>query len=171
MTVKLGEVPSDLKNGTKLARGANFRCLLSNSPIEPDCIKAEGTGKRLGTRLMAAIAEGARGRVYLSPTREIETAALAAREPWKPEGELVKDARAFTPYLYGLLTWSELFTTRQLVALSTFSSLVGEVREKARADSLSAGMQDGLSRKCEVECKIHICVKGTERLLCNGRQG
>src|SRR5439155_10281940 len=91
LTVKVGDVPSELKNGTKLARGANFRCLLSDSAIEPDYIKAEGTAKRLGTKLMVAIAEGARGRVYLPPTLEIETAALAASATWKPQGELVKD--------------------------------------------------------------------------------
>ena len=66
-TVKVGK-PKDAeaaKNGTKLARGANFRCLMSGRPIAGDYIKAEGKAGRMGARLMAIVAEGERGRVYL----------------------------------------------------------------------------------------------------------
>ena len=69
-TVKVGK-PKDAeaaKNGTKLARGANFRCLMSGTPIAGDYIKAEGKAGRMGARLMAIVAEGERGRVYLAPT-------------------------------------------------------------------------------------------------------
>ena len=67
-TVKVGK-PKDAeaaKNGTKLARGANFRCLMSGTPIAGDYIKAEGKAGRMGARLMAIVAEGERGRVYLA---------------------------------------------------------------------------------------------------------
>ncbi|GIX32366.1 MAG: hypothetical protein KatS3mg125_0322 [Lysobacterales bacterium] len=70
-TVKVGKPkdPEGAKNGTKLARGANFRCLMSGSPIPDDYIKAESREGRMGARLMAIVAEGERGRVYLPPTR------------------------------------------------------------------------------------------------------
>ena len=71
-TVKVGK-PKDAeaaKNGTKLARGANFQCLMSGTPIAGDYIKAEGKAGRMGARLMAIVAEGERGRVYLAPTPE-----------------------------------------------------------------------------------------------------
>ena len=90
------------KNGTKLARGANFRCVMSETPITGDYIKAEGRAGRMGARLMAAVAEGERGRVYLSPTEEMEEVARKAKPEWEPEGALVEDARAFTPTLYGM---------------------------------------------------------------------
>ena len=67
-TVKVGK-PKDAeaaKNGTKLSRGANFRCLMSGTPIAGDYIKAEGKAGRMGARLMAIVAEGERGRVYLA---------------------------------------------------------------------------------------------------------
>ena len=67
-TVKVGK-PKDAeaaKNGTKLARGANFRCLMSGTPISGEYIRAEGKAGRMGTRLMAIVAEGERGRVYLA---------------------------------------------------------------------------------------------------------
>ena len=71
-TVKVGK-PKDAeaaKNGTKLSRGANFQCLMSGTPIAGDYIKAEGKAGRMGARLMAIVAEGERGRVYLAPTPE-----------------------------------------------------------------------------------------------------
>ena len=77
-TVKVGK-PKDAeaaKNGTKLARGANFHCLMSETPIAGDYIKAEGKAGRMGARLMAIVAEGERGRVYLPPTPEMEAIAL-----------------------------------------------------------------------------------------------
>ena len=70
--------PAAAKRGTKLGRGANFRCLVSGSPMTGDHIKAEGKAGRMGARLMAVVAEGHRGRVYLSPTQEHEEAARGA---------------------------------------------------------------------------------------------
>ena len=75
--VKVGSPPdADVaRAGTKLSRGASFRCLMSGSPIAGDYIKAEGQAKRLGARLMAIVAGGDRGRVYVAPTTEHEEAA------------------------------------------------------------------------------------------------
>jgi putative DNA methylase len=143
-TVKVGK-PKDAaaaKNGTKLSRGANFQCLMSGTPIAGDYIKAEGKAGRMGARLMAIVAEGDRGRVYLAPTPEHEEAALRAKPEWKPEGAFVEDARAFTPCIYGITEWQHLFTNRQLVALTTFSDLVQEARERVRRDALAAGIPD-----------------------------
>src|ERR1700731_1873241 len=76
-TVKVGK-PKGVeaaKNGTKLAR-ANFTCLVSGAPISGDYIKTEGQSGRIGTRMMAIVAEGERGRMYLSPTPEMEAIAM-----------------------------------------------------------------------------------------------
>jgi len=143
-TVKAGK-PKDVfgaQNGTKLARGANFKCLMSGTPISGDYIKVEGQSGRMSARLMAIVAEGDRSRVYLSPTPEHEAIAREAAPKWKPEGTLVEDARAFTSTLYGLATWSDLFTPRQLVALTTFSDLVQEAREIVQLDALTSAMSD-----------------------------
>ncbi|MCS6803435.1 MAG: hypothetical protein NZ773_16025, partial [Dehalococcoidia bacterium] len=131
-----------VKAGTKLARGANFRCVMSGAPISGDYIKAEGRAGRMGARLMAIVAEGERGRVYLSPTPEQEAAARQARPEWKPETPLPNDPRAFWTVPYGLTTFGDLFTDRQLVALTTFSDLVGEAMARIRADALAAGLPD-----------------------------
>jgi putative DNA methylase len=140
--VKAGK-PKDAetaKNGTKLARGANFRCLMSGSPISGDYIKAEGKAGHLGARLMAIIAEGVRGRVYLSPIEEHEVVALRANPEGEPEQPLPDDPRNFWTVLYGLNRFSDLFTNRQLVALTTFSDLVREACDRIRHDAIDAGL-------------------------------
>ncbi|HTV70693.1 MAG TPA: DUF1156 domain-containing protein [Rhizobiaceae bacterium] len=129
-------------DGTKLARGANFRCLMSGSPIVGDYVKAEGKAGRLGARLMAIVAEGTRGRVYLSPISAQEDLARSARPKWKPDQSLPDDPRNFWTVQYGLTTYADLFTDRQLVALTTFSDLVCEARERVRTDAVAAGLRD-----------------------------
>lgn len=141
-TVEVGTPPAGAKDGTKLGRGANFQCLLSDTPIEPDYIKAEGVAGRMGERLMAIVAEGVRGRVYLAPTEEHEAIARQAEPTWKPETPLPDDPRNFWTLSYGLAKFGDLFTPRQLVALTTFSDLVGEAIAKVKADALAAGMPD-----------------------------
>jgi putative DNA methylase len=140
--VRTGKPPESATNGTKLSRGANFRCLLSDSPIEPKYIYAEGIAGRLGTRLMAIVAEGARGRVYLTPNPEIEAIAAQAKPDWKPDVAMPKNPRWFSPPAYGMLNFGDLFTPRQLVALTTFSDLVLEARAHVKVDALASGMAD-----------------------------
>ena len=143
-TVKVGKPPDTdaAKAGTKLSRGANFRCLMSGSPIEGDYIKAEGQAKRMDARLMAVVAEGDRGRVYLAPTAEHEETAGKAVPEWRPELNMPRDRRWFSPPLYGLPTYGDLFTPRQLVALTTFSDLVTEARARVERDAIVAGLPD-----------------------------
>jgi putative DNA methylase len=142
-TVKVGK-PNDAegaKNGTKRAR-ANFVCLMSAAPIEGDYIMAEGKSGRLGARLMAIVAEGDRERVYLTPTPEHEAAALRAKPEWKPDVEFFQQALGFRVGNYGITKWSDLFTARQLVGLTTFADLVHEARERVRRDALAARISD-----------------------------
>jgi putative DNA methylase len=141
-TVREGK-PKDAeaKNGTKLSRGANFRCLMSGSPIQAGYIRMEAQAGRMGARLMVIVAEGYRGRVYLSPSEEHSIIARQAQPSWKP------DLKVPTPChdvdrlpMYGMPTWGDAFTPRQLVALTTFSDLVQAARERVRIDALAADL-------------------------------
>jgi putative DNA methylase len=144
-TVRNGKPPASAKTGTKAARGANFRCLMSESPVEPQYIKAEAMAGRMGAKLMAIVAEGARGRVYITPTSEQEVIANsadpkeAARAIHVP---IANDPRALWCLLYGLTHFDHLFTPRQLLALTTFSDLIGLARERIRHDAIVAGLPD-----------------------------
>ena len=143
-TVKVG-MPADAevaKAGTKLSRGANFRCLMSGTPIAGDYIKSEGKAGRMSARLMAIVAEGDRRRVYLAPDSVHEQAAREATPGWRPELNMPNDRRWFSPPIYGFTTYGDLFTPRQLVALTTFSDLVQEARERVQRDAVAAGLSD-----------------------------
>ena len=142
-TVKVGEPkdPDAAKAGTKLGRGSISRCLLSGAPISGDYTKIEGQAGRMGARLMAIVAKGDRGRVYLAPTPEMEAIAQGAEPKWKPENELIGKCRDQLP-LYGMNTFADIFTTRQLVALTTFSDLIQEVMEQVKRDAATASLPD-----------------------------
>jgi putative DNA methylase len=99
-------------------------------------------GRGMGQQLMAVVAEGERGRKYLPATEDHITAAEKAQPEWGPEQELPGNARWFSPPIYGLTTYTDLFTSRQLVALNTFSDFVQKAREKVRGHALSAGLPD-----------------------------
>ena len=140
-SIKVGTPSADVKNGTKAeGRGSNFRCLVSDAPISGDYIKAEGEAGRLGARLMAVVAEGTRGRVYLSPTAEMEGLALSAKPTWKPTGDVPARLTGGTCVPYGLKEWGDLFTSRQLVALTTLGDLVGELQIRIQSAAVSCGM-------------------------------
>ena len=126
----------------KVGRGAQFRCLVCGNIAGDTHVKAEGMAGRLGQQLMATVAEGQRGRVYVAPTAEQERVAASALPEWRPEQELADDPRNIWCKQYGLTTFGNLFTDRQLVALTTFSDLVGEARERALADAREAGLPD-----------------------------
>ena len=143
--VKVGK-PKDAnlaKRGTKAgSSGSSFLCLMSDAPMPFEYLRLEAKAGRMGARLMAIVAEGERGRVYLSPTAEMEAIALNAQPQDVPEAELPKKALGFRIQEYGMTRWRDLFTPRQLVALTTFSDLVQEARERVKRDTLAAGLSD-----------------------------
>ena len=128
--------------GTKAGRGAHFRCLLSGSAIPPDYVKASGRDGKMQQVLIAVVAEGKNRRIYLDPSGEQEQTAFTAKPIWKPETALPGDMRAFWTPPYGLRTFGDLFTDRQLVALTTFSDLVHEARSEIERDARAAGFSD-----------------------------
>ena len=139
--VRVGTPPASAKDGTKLAR-ANFACVLSGTPIDGDYIKLEGKAGRIGARLMTIVAEGARGRIYISPIAAHEDVAFSATPTWRPEGSIASRMTGGNCTPYGLTSWGDLFTSRQLVALTTFSGLVTEARSRVIADANAAGLPD-----------------------------
>lgn len=130
------------KDGTSAGKRAAFKCLMSGIPIPYDYIRSEGHAGRMSARLMAIVAEGKRGRVYLAPTEQMEAVALEEKPLWKPDCEMPKKHRNFQPPAYGMNNLSDLFTARQLVALTTFSGLVQETSARVKHDAIAAGLPD-----------------------------
>lgn len=148
-TIKVGK-PKDAvaaMNGTKVGRGGHFKCLMSGSPMPVEYIREQAMGGTLGARLMAIVADGDPGRVYLPPSSEMEAVPRNLQPKWKPDVEFFQQALGFRVGNYGMTKWSDLFTNRQLVALTTFSDLVQEARGRVKHDVLvvrSAEMRDRL---------------------------
>jgi len=143
LTVKVGKPKNAdaAKNGTSAGKRAGFLCILSGTPLSYSYIREEGSGGRMGARLMAIVAEGDRGRVYLTPMLQQEATACEATPGWKPETPLHGKCRVNVSN-YGLDNYGDLFTSRQLVALSTLSDLVQEARERMKNDAVAAGLSD-----------------------------
>ena len=141
-TIKVGPLPASAKSGTKIARGS-FRCLFSGVPVRYEYIDDEANAGRMSHRLMAVVAEGHRERIYLPPTQCMESIAHSEQPPWRPDtpsrGTWASNAQGRR---YGFSTFGDYFTDRQLMALTTFSDLVGEARERIRNDAVAAGVPD-----------------------------
>jgi putative DNA methylase len=136
-------IPLYVKKGTKLGRGASFKCILSDTPIDQSYIRKEFKAKRFSNKLLAVVADSKKGRVYISATKEMEELAKSARPISKPEQEMNQKSKDLVSGRgYGFTKWHELFTLRQLVALETFSGLVSEVKDKVKEDAVFAGMID-----------------------------
>lgn len=140
--VRVGKPPASAKGGTTAGKRSAFICLLSGTPVDYNYIRAEGQAGRMGQRLMAIVAEGTRGRVYLSPNQAQIVVAESAKPEWAPDMELPNNPRDFKTPNYGLGKFGDLFTPRQLVALNTFSDTVQEAIVRVHKDALAAGMSD-----------------------------
>jgi len=141
--VKVGIAPPLAKNGTKEGgRGANFSCVFSNTPIDGDYIKSESQAGRMSQSLIGIVAQGKRGRVYLSPNKEHEAIAFQEKPNWKPDVEFFQQALGFRIGNYGMKKWSDLFTDRQLFALDCLSDLTKELFDKVYSDALKNGLKD-----------------------------
>jgi putative DNA methylase len=119
-------------HGTVSRTGAT--CLACSAPIPLEHVRAEGRAGRLGAQLVAIVADGDRERIYLPADEEHITAAAVPRPEDVPTTELPKEALGFRVQGYGLTHHSDLFTNRQLTALTTFSDLVMEARAQVIAD-------------------------------------
>ncbi|MBI3978728.1 MAG: DUF1156 domain-containing protein [Chloroflexi bacterium] len=137
--VRTGQgVPRD---GTVNRRGA--ACITCGEAVEFNHIRSEGRAGGMNAQLMAIVAEGKGGRVYVPPTDLHESVADVPIPVDAPDTDLPQRALGFRVQLYGMRKHRDLFTPRQLVALTTLCDLVSEARERVRCDAVSAGLSGG----------------------------
>ncbi len=115
-------------------------CAFCNTPVDFPYIRSEGKKGHISSNLCAVVAEGKSGRIYISPDDEQRIIANVDKPTEIPEAALPKNPRDFKTPNYGMTDYSDLFTNRQLTALTTFSSLVAEAQAKAEADAVAAGV-------------------------------
>ena len=133
----------DIPEGTVNRNGA--RCLFCGANVELAHVRAEGKAGRLDAQLMAIVAEGNNGRIYLPPDETHEKIAAVPKPDDYPEGDLPHNPRDFKTPNYGMKTFSDLFTNRQLTALTTFSDLIPEIQSQVQDDGGSKDYSDALA--------------------------
>ena len=130
--------PKAISAGTKIGRGANFKCIFSNTNISKDytrdCIKSGLCSERL----VAIVCEGDKERVFIAPTKNQEnTARFDGANHISKQMMESKSKDLISSRGYGITQWDEIFTPRQLNALSTYSDLVKKARDKIVEESSS----------------------------------
>lgn len=135
--------PSSKDDGT-IGRTGGF-AVGDGTPLSLDYVRQEGKEGRLGRTLMAMVVEGPSGRIYLPADSAQEVSASVDRPRDLPKGEIPSNTRDFRPPIYGLTHWSDLFSDRQLTALTSLSDSLDGIRKKVLQDALTSGMQAGES--------------------------
>ncbi len=127
----------------KMARGANFRCLVCGTIANEGQVRQAFQQKQSGVQMVAMVAEGAKGRLYLPADEEHARIAHQAQPKWKPEEPMnTQTSTLVSGRGYGIEYWYELFTPRQLLVLTTLCDLLPSIRKQVLDDALSAGMPD-----------------------------
>lgn len=133
--------PKGDADGTINRRGAVS--IADGTPIDFKYIRAESQAGRMGAHLIAVIADGGKGRLYISSNnKHIDTANVPSPDD-VPAGDIFDWPGRINVYRYGMTEWADLFTNRQLVALTTLSDLVSEACGKILEDALAAGIPAG----------------------------
>jgi len=162
--VRSGIPPEGLALGTRSAKAEAFVCLLSKTPIPRTYVQQAGKAGRLGRRLLAIVVETPKGRVFVSPTPEVEAygeslssdpRVIEARETvlsgLLPNRAMITGGVCSA---YGLRTWGDLFTPRQIIALSTFSDLILKTLGQIQTDYARAYPTAGEHRSHEYAVAI-----------------
>ena len=138
--VTKGRPPRD-NDGTMIRR-QGARCVISDQPMSFDYLRAQGKERGFGAQLMAIVTQGKQGRNYHNASAEQVRIAESAVPAWRPVGEMQEGNQNVRGRMWGLTDFADLFTPRQLTALTTFSELVHEARDLATRDAISAGLPD-----------------------------
>lgn len=136
------QFPASAVAGLKCGR-SEFKCILTDSPMDATYIDREANAGRIGSVLLAMVVQNERGRLYLEASADQELQARTGKPAWKPShesrGTFASNAQGRT---YGFKTYGDYFTSRQLAMLATFADLVGECRARVLADAAHAGLPD-----------------------------
>lgn len=132
---------TDPSKGFKRGMSGIFECINCRTVTTRSYVAEQAIKVGLGSIPTAIVCEGERGRIYL-PAELIDFKIFPKVNKEGLTIELAPNPRDVWCRNFGLKTPADLFTPRQLVALTTFSDLVGEAIEKCRHDAINAGIPD-----------------------------
>ena len=139
-------------SGTVSGKGAV--CLVCQSAVPLTYVRERARAGDLGQQMTAIVAEGKRKRLFLSPNNEHLDAASRVRPRWWPTQPMPDTPTLVSGRGYGITHWHELFTSRQLNAITTFIDILSEWRstieqkgvESAYADLIATYLMFALSK-------------------------
>ena len=119
-------------------------CIACNNAVPLSYVREQASIGNMDEQMTSIVVEGDRGRLFVSPTDEHIQAATAAEPAWYPTGNLPDRALGFRVQRYGVTQWHQLFTQRQLLALTTFSDLIADVHQMVMQKSGDNEYADGI---------------------------
>lgn len=135
--------PDASADGTIGRSGAT--CVACRGAVSLSHVRSEGKAGRMGKRLMAIVADGGRQRIFLAPSDHQIAAANVERPTSSPAGLQPNNPRDFKTPNYGMTSWADLFTNRQLTMLTTFADTVLRVRERVVKDGGNPAYADAVA--------------------------
>ena len=130
------------KGGTVNRNGAV--CIACNNAVPLSYVREQTRVGNMSEQMTAIVAEGDRRRIFVSPTNAHIQAAISAEPAWQPTANLPNQAMNLRVQGYGITHWHQLFTKRQLAALTTFSDLRIEVRNQITQDGANDAYADAV---------------------------
>ncbi|MDR1871004.1 MAG: DUF1156 domain-containing protein [Deltaproteobacteria bacterium] len=144
-TLEKGRVVYQVKNGGENSRKGTMsrkgaKCVICHSPISLPYIREEGRKGRLASAMMAIVTKNKNGRSFVSPSELQEKAAAIARIALDFDLAIPSKALGFNATNYGLTNYSDLFTPRQLIFLTTLGQELTDLQAEIEKDALKAGL-------------------------------
>ena len=134
--------PATDEDGTVGRRGAVS--LADDTIIPLSYVREQGRQGLLGAHLIAVVAEGHRGRLYVSPSDAQIRASRVDRPDEVPDSKIGYYPRDIKTQIYGMTRWSDLFTNRQLTALTTLTALIADAKAQVLRDAMDSGVERGM---------------------------
>lgn len=130
----------DSSKGYKRGMSGIFECAFCGTVTTRNYVAEQAISIGLGAIQTSVVLEGKGKRLYLNAESSIVTSKLPPVETKGLDIDLALNPRDVWCRNFGLLKPLDLFTPRQLVALTTFSDLVSEAIKKIEKDAKAAGL-------------------------------
>ena len=98
-------------------------CIACNNAVPLSYVREQARVGNMVEQMTAIVTEGDRRRLFVSPTNEHIQTAISAETTWRPSQVMPNTPTLVSGRGFGVTHWHQLFTERQLAALTTFSDL------------------------------------------------
>lgn len=133
------EIENSDKPEKETTSGKGARCLFCGTFFSKGEVRELAVKYGVDEIPFAVVADGPRGRIYL-PSTASQVPAVSAPDASDVDQPMTNDRRWFSPPLYGMPNFRDLFTPRQLTAMVTLTELVKDISSDVERDATVAGM-------------------------------